>query len=805
MFVALGILGPPVRGNDDLAREAARFAKESYFLSQNGRESDALEKIEVAVALAPENLAYRKNLYDLLNGRFRRLIGRENKRFAWDSDKGVLLFDKDGLRDVVQSALHIEAIVDSFPPDHDVKKYRNSYLAYMRHDLTRLVERLDIGFQEEVHALNLRVLVHWRKRHFLPARDGVVDQATFREYIKAVNATPNTFASQRVEDIIEPYEELVESMLRFSREYELSEGDPLEPSDTRYIRELYENFSRVSVRYRSKFQKNPDKKLVTSIERTISRLERDTRRLPRIFGWIARNRYDFYGPKHHDADARASAKSYSDKLGKYLSAFPRDIPYADYSVLYDELYHSVRYICSEHDAGYYSDAALPIYAEILELAESRGEYARWTIRDLISHLKVFLDQTEKNRDNVRKDLDRYQNLIRSQLDLAEKKGIGAKSGYGSVEELREMAVQAGLLPGKSERIRPWKDEILLLPKDSDAFASIVVSSNEPYIYGRKLYVPAFRRSEKKSSLAVIELTPDDSGGYPVEYLGTLPSGPILQYVDAKNAYVWSRAGKDPMGLYVYPLDGSESWRLTTEEELPSGNVHVYGGFDGLIFMVVGGGWIVRVDTKTRDWKILSSPYAKTGETPFVDGRKPGFQGSCDDLARNRILLFGRGGIWAIDRVTKKFVFLRDAKYSSFDFFTFTPEGNLWMGDRSAFSLLSLEGTYDPPAKKSLTLHSFVQHDGRKIACETYAGTVYDGYLWGGLKTSNHMDWNWARCSVKDDENDRLELELLAIPESIEGFPGVERSRWFPSYCAPLPDGKGLLVGTHGKIVLLRFE
>lgn len=786
--------------DEDPPSEAARFARESYFLSQNGRKSDALEKIEVAIALAPENLDYRKDLYDLLKDRFRRMISRENKGFAWDTKKSVLRFDKEGLREVVQLALQIESIVDSFPPEHELKKYRNRYLGHMRHDLTRLVEKLDIGFQEEVRALNLRVLAHWREKYFLPARDAVVDRETFRIYMRAVNGAQNTFSSQRIEDIIEPYEELVESMLRFSRNDWLDEGDPKDPNDTRYIHELYEGFARTAARYRLEYPKGSDEKLDASIERTVSRLERDDRLLPRIYVWIARNRYDFYGQEHHDETGRARAKEYFDKARAYLSGLPHDVPYADYTVMYNELFQTVPYI----HRGYHSDAAIPLYAEILELAESREEYARGSVWELISRLKIFLAQTEKDRKNVLENLDRYKNLIRSQLDLAEERGITAQSRHDTVDEMRQKAVRAGLLPGKPKRIRPWKEETLLLPKEPDTAVSIVAPNRVPYIFEQKLYVPVYRKSLRLSTLAVVDLTPDESGGYPIEYLGKLPPGPVLQYVDAKNAYVWNRAGSEPMGLYVYPLDGSEPWRLTMEEELPSGNVHVYGGFDGRIFMNVGAAWVIRVDTETRDWKILSSSLAKTGETPFVDGRKPGFQVSCDDPKRNRILLFGRSGMYAIDRKTEKFVYLSVPNFGWLDFFTFTPEGNLWAGDRSTFTFVNLEGTYDAATEKSKAAPSADRSERPKICCATYAGAVHDGYLWGGLMVGN-TDWAWARCSTTSEGGDSPLLEPLEIPEAIEGFQGFERSRWFPSYCAPLPDGKGLIVGTHDKLVLLRFE
>lgn len=86
----------------------------------------------------------------------------------------------------------------------------------------------------------------------------------------------------------------------------------------------------------------------------------------------------------------------------------------------------------------------------------------------------------------------------------------------------------------------------------------------------------------------------------------------------------------------------------------------------------------------------------------------------------------------------------------------------------------------------------------------YDGCVFDGALWGSLDGRLSGEWwdgsgppsrPWARVSWKDDK----QVEHLAVPE------GIEEPAWRPSICCPTPDGKGLLVGDHRNIIVLRFE
>ena len=82
----------------------------------------------------------------------------------------------------------------------------------------------------------------------------------------------------------------------------------------------------------------------------------------------------------------------------------------------------------------------------------------------------------------------------------------------------------------------------------------------------------------------------------------------------------------------------------------------------------------------------------------------------------------------------------------------------------------------------------------------HAGCVWNGYIWGGIKSSMQADCQWGRQRIGVDS----EIEQLAVPDTIVPYEGVERSHWYPTYCAPTPDGNGLVVAGGESIVLLRF-
>jgi hypothetical protein len=101
------------------------------------------------------------------------------------------------------------------------------------------------------------------------------------------------------------------------------------------------------------------------------------------------------------------------------------------------------------------------------------------------------------------------------------------------------------------------------------------------------------------------------------------------------------------------------------------------------------------------------------------------------------------------------------------------------------------------------------------------GCVLNGYWWGSNFHTNMM--RWSRHAINDEPEFELmhqrlnisvwhlhprqetEFELLAIPEVATVHEGVERSHWTPMFCLPALDGKGLIVGGHYEIILLRFE
>jgi len=98
--------------------EAARFAAEVRLPWSLYALPFALEKIEVAVALDPENLNHRTLLYYLRSDcLIARLTNPDSRPFQYDSTLRVNRLDAEATRQAIQDSWCREAMLESLPND----------------------------------------------------------------------------------------------------------------------------------------------------------------------------------------------------------------------------------------------------------------------------------------------------------------------------------------------------------------------------------------------------------------------------------------------------------------------------------------------------------------------------------------------------------------------------------------------------------------------------------------------------------------------------------------------------------------
>ena len=754
--------------------EAARFARESRFFGESSLWSDALEKIEVAVALDPENTLIQRQFFRILESRAMALLSKARGNFKYDNSLKLLRIDADTMRQAFRYALRIESL--------DRTIYDYPAWESLRDKLTLQAKHLHPEFLDAIQAMNRRAYDHWMNESYRKSLNNIVDQKAFFNHLAMLDQYlfREDFLNQSPADQVEFFAEVIPDTLRLTHQYELGENQSSDDNELRHLSKLYEKFSTLVTQFRFEKLDESNPESAASIERVVTMLEEDSRLMPRIYAWLARNRSGVMLEKRSPTLYRAAEEHYA-KVVAYLTDLPKGIAYSDYTILYSELRKTSNLKGPEGSGNFDS---LIRQAAIIELADSRNECSEyWLIKNhFIFVLRIMSEGNDK--DEYLKRKPRYDSIILRQIALAEEIKL---RGF---ELLKSGADDAGIVPPDKTAtenavpMRPWVSEVRLLAHEDVGLQFI---SSYFRIRNNTFYHPVMKSDEKVG--AKFYLVCIDLETLAIRYIptGRECQSHYFQYVDDDNAYC-VRSFDSDQGLYVYPLDGSNPWSLTLKDDLPSADFKILGTLNGFCYANVGDSWIIRIDLKTQKWEQLSSVRAKTGKTPFVDGRKfPRSWVPIDDPKRERILLLdgGFGDCWEI-RKDGKFVRLPP------DYARPYPRGFIGNGNTLLFtapynvSLFDCETETESPAFQKYHM---------------YNTCVWNGYYWGGFNTQSGANFRWSRCRI-DGES---ECEPLAVPELVTLEPNEPPSLWLPDFCVPTPDDKGLIVGKRRDLILLRFD
>ncbi|MCL2711150.1 MAG: hypothetical protein FWE95_09750 [Planctomycetaceae bacterium] len=737
------LLGGNVRGVNRAATEAVRFAAEARFFLNSNKLDEALEKIEVAVALDPENPDHRRQLTRILSDHIRSRISNPNNRtFRYDTELNVNRLDAEAMRQAVQDIERLEALQGTVP-------------GLIRRDIGILANHVLPEFKDVVREFNRRDLNREHAR-YREALNNVVDQETFQEYLRFLASS----GYQDTLDLVPIRVEIVENTLRLSQEYGIEER----------VASLLKNFpSFVRRTYAERIAETaPD--AAAQIEQTILLIEQDSRLVPQTCAWIARNRTI-------DVDRNVAARTaYFNLVKSYLANFPKEAELYESMILYDELMEILRRAEQSRILGRVGGEStfslLRQLTEIIELADLRGEFVQDTVYDYIRWV-VLINQESTDKTELLKLKEQFDPMIFRQFALAERQGIRQEN----IDNLRQQATRAGITETPQTVVigRPWKSEINLFPRE-EGYAKIMTENI--VIYNNVLYCEVRNIQSRKYYVACVDLATLEKRYVLSPFADHISSR--IAHVDDTNIYLLGG------GLHIIPLDGSESWTLTPEDGLPSGAFRVLGTLDGWCYAVLGFDWIIRFNLQTREWEQLSSSRAKEGKTPFVDGRRLERLESIVDPRREQILLAvtrGFNSFWAIQK-DGTFVRLNTSQ---------APLRLIGFSDdqQKLFYNLGQLCAFDLDNK---TVTQF----GNVWEFSLHAGTAWNGYVWGAL---DHNGWRWGRKKIADESA----FEPLVVPEQITPFPDKDRSLWFPFFCAPTSDGKNLIIASNFEVVLLRFE
>ena len=793
IVVAVLFCVPAHAQDTDAARkaEAERFAAEARFLRNLINRSEAIEKFEVAVALDSENLDYRSELGSLLRERLNSNISGPNNLPTYDWTLRVNRLDAEEMRQAIQEAWRIEELLDSLPLDHRLGSIRMSE-PHIRL-LTILAEHVQPEFKEEVRRLNRRqrdlVLEHYQTH-----AGRVVDQETFREYL--LYNHPRSFGRlQASADTAHIYAIFVEDLLRLSQKYGLEVGDLSTPRRTRvqdetgrivsndiqFFSEALENFATFAIYVRTV---GSDNEAGEAIERTLALMEQDSRTIPQHHAWIARNRPT---DAHRTANAR---KAYIEQVKSYLTGLPKGRTYYDNAALYVEMEQILRMRdISDSHQDILDLSEIGFLAEIIALADSRDEFAR----DAVSYYIWWTTNT----DTLLNEKQQYNSLLLRQIELAER--LGFPETY--VRSLRQQATNAGIggtpkIPKIAEIVvtpeRPWKSEMNLFPK-KEGYERTTMSTlrgdgghGKIIIHNNVLYTEVRKAQTQEYYVAYVDLATLEK-----RYIFSRisPSGfSMLLHVDDTNIYLGTGYGPTDE-LRMIPLDGSEPWKLTMEDGLPSTTIGILGTLGDWCYAVLASDWIIRINLKTRQWEQLSSSRAKEGKTPFIDGRRLFNYTSLVDTKRERILLAvddGFPGLWIIQK-DGTFVQIGNRPHSLHSFFD---HRNVLLSSLGYLSTLDLESINFVRIWQGLP--------------PPFGYCVWNGYLWGTHGINGQIKWGRKKIQIGTEPvaERSVAFEPLVVPD---GVTIPDSDSWHPIFCAPTPDGKHLVVAGHYEIILLRFE
>ncbi|MDR0327168.1 MAG: hypothetical protein LBI05_02605 [Planctomycetaceae bacterium] len=756
--------------------EAARFAAEALFLDNFGTGlSKVMEKIEAAVALDPENLQYRDYLYFKLREQLdRRMNDPSDQTFKRDWDLRINLIDADTMRSTVQDIWRCEELAESFPSN-----YRFYYRATnaIRPGINILANHVHPEFKEEIRKLNRLYLDRWLKR-YRTALDNV-NQETFPAYLSLLSLpTPQDTA-----DLVSPYAEVIENTLRLSHEYDWKSDS----NSVNLFSILFEDFARLYRQAQSENIAGTSPDVAAQMERTLVLMEQDSQLIPQICAWIAKNRpaggARIFESSNDYFEAVKSRDAYFDKVNAYFFQLPKEAAWYNSKILYGELLQHLGGSRTIDPAEKTLDLArFSKIAGIIELANSREEYVESIDYEYITWVANAM-KTDADKTEFMKRREQFDPVLFQQFALAERLRI-------TVNHLKQQAAEAGIEEMRLPVIAalPWKSEITLLPKaegyEKIRDAKIIMNKN-------MLYSEVRKAKTRENYVVCVNLTTLEKR-YIFIHSSDSPPYSTLEYVDETNIYVRG-------GLNVYPLDGSEPWRVTMKEGLPTVDTRVLGTLGDWCYAVGGKDYLLRVHLKTHQWELLSSSRAKEGKTPFIDGRRIEKHTSIVDSKREQILFSVYGGFpgfWAIHK---------DGTFEQLNVDNAFPYSILALSDEKNL-LYEIVGN----------LHRFDLNDktltqiGNTFEFALHTGCAWKGYVWGSLSVGTH--WRWGRKQI----GTKMAFEPLPVPEAITQYPENRPEAmtqrpdyvpllWYPSFCAPTPDGKNLVVADDYEIILLQFE
>lgn len=763
--------------------EAARFMKEAHYFRGMEQWADAIEKMETAVALEPENEEYRGWLFNTLVEQLKRRIDWKNDEFEYDQDLLQPILDAEAMQQSYQQLLRLESLAASFSPEKYPSYNRFSELSGIRRALRQGAAKYHPEYINRLRAVDRRFIQYWLEYKYRPSLSRVVDGPTLQWHFYSTTIPEFTAAI----DGVAAHVEVIENTLRLIREYKPESTDPAQPEPLR-VDGVLENFATFAVRCRKEKLAETNPEAARAMERTIALMEQHPSQWVQICAWLAENR---------DPDARLGAywmpgdptlsEAYYQKVKAYLASLPEGLGqnnmnlYQELVRIQDALYHR------QWESFPHHLSAFTAYCEILELADSRGEFSL-DVADRYIFSCIHIERTfhkpkkEVDKTDYLKMKQQYDPLLIRQIERGESMGMEP----GMVANLRERAENAKIIitPAHTVIAKPWIEEISLFPPDDMAPKEKKISTiSRPDIYGNVLEC-WIRGSSGKKYLGWVNLDTLER-----QYISLPHNSYFLTDIDDVNFYFVDYSDSSEF-LFIHPRDGSEPRSLEACDDLPDKQIEFLGILGDWCYTRVGVDWIYRLNLRTGKWKQLSSSRAKTGRTPFVDGKQL-LEFSClKDKNRERILLsatkpfFGQR-LWAIEK-SGAFVPMNvniprvNAIYRLLRFF----DG----GDKLLFDYGGTPYVYD-----------CVSHSVTKLSFSIYSGSVLGEYFWGGIE--HQGDWRWARKRMDDS----AESELLPVPDTITMAASRDRSRWFPATCAPMPNGKGLIVSGDNEVVFLRFS
>ena len=792
IVTVLVVAGVPAKAEDAALRtEAARFAKEAEFLQKQKRYEAAVEKAETAVAIEPNNDQYLNRLAESLINQAADVIHPSLVNTSFSSPEGYPKVERNGMQKGLQLAWR------AFDVIHRNPGYA-FHLTQLRKKFVDLAAIQHPDLQADVDKLNKAVLEHWRSEHYEATLKNVRDEKSFEKFAGVVLNGRHNVCCQSTLDAVVMYEKMIGDFAGFSRHW------PQAKDADNAVRHFCRDFAECAAAYRASWNKNAA--VDASLERSYKMLESGPNPVFTICGWLIRNKIDMQFARSNED--HVASQRWIDNVKTALASMPKDLPFADYSMMYDEAAWLLFFAKNWNESIRNGIA-------IMQTANHRQEFTGRLVLETMVKLAF-----PEYRDKFKDDLPQFVTVFEKQIELA------AWVDVKQHQSLRARLASDHFLEssdGKT-KARPWTKEVPIYTTQTPNNLRRIL------LHGETLFIfvvdnwPALRIDEfdlKSHTYKNGQPFPCPKRDATVRYPAT--SRYDSACVDNRNVYFGSYGN----GIVVFPRDDSSPWTLTVEDGLPSDFVQAVGILNGKLYAGLGeegkASWLIVVDLETRRWEILSSSNAREGKFPFCNlSPAPRFGLFIADSKRHRLLLAvepgthkNLGGIWTIDGKTGGIERTYPFAFGPIQHGHILADGDrlLLEADHANF-LIDLAETN--PSSNTVTLFTFPNKEYRekenwklldaKIPGYWLSrGTVWNGYLWGCLMCKDDKERQkfgdtsyWARVSI-DGKSGIEMLRPIVIPSK------DERVLWTPDVvCLPAPDGKGLIVSDRWHVSLLLF-